>query len=120
MPRPVDPKPVCAAQEPAERDFAAERKQCVETVKTLMKQEHSELALAECWLTLADIAAAEKDPTAPEIQGYLSSAQMQLDSPALPHDRVFAEACRRFAPVFAQYGRADYAATLRRLADGVR
>lgn len=120
MPKPVDPKPICAADADAARDFASERRQCVETVKTLMKQEHTELAQAECWLTLASIAAEEKNAAAPEIQGYLSSAQLQLESPALPHDRIYAEACRRFAPTFEKFGRADYAAALRRLADGVR
>ena len=91
-----------------------ERKRCVTQIKLLMEQPHTELPQAELWLSLAAIAEAEKGlaNAKPEIDGYLSSAQVLLSSPELPHDATYAAACRRFAPIFEKYGRTAFAKQL--------
>ena len=97
---------------PETPDFYAERKACVDRIKELMKEKHTELAQAELWLKMADIATREKGENAPEIGAYLSSAQAQMSAPELPHDAAYADACRRFAPTFAKLGREAYAKQL--------
>ncbi len=97
---------------PEAPDFYTERKACVNAITELMQKEHTELQQAELWLQMVDIAAREKGDDAPEIGAYLSSAQAQISAPDLPHDAAYAAACRRFAPVFARFGRKDYANTL--------
>ncbi len=97
---------------PEAPDFYAERKACVTAITELMQKEHTELQQAELWLQMVDIAAREKGDGAPEIGAYLSSAQAQISAPTLSHDAAYAAACRRFAPVFAKYGREAYAKQL--------
>lgn len=98
--------------EPQAPDFFEARRACVHTLTELMQNEHTELAQAELWLQMADIAAQEKGEDAPEIGAYLSSAQAQISAPDLPHDAVYGDACRRFAPQFAKFGREAYAKEL--------
>lgn len=97
---------------PEAPDFYAERKACVDALKELMAKEHTELAQAELWLNMADIAAREKGEGAPEIAAYLTSAQAQMSAPEVPHDKAYADACRRLAPLFAKFGREAYAKQL--------
>ena len=100
------------AEASVQSDFYAERKACVDKLKELMSKKHTELAQAELWLQMADIAVREKGDSAPEIGAYLSSAQAQMSAPELPHDAAYADACRRFAPTFAKLGREAYAKQL--------
>lgn len=102
-------------EQPAQeaRGFGAERKAIVEELKPLLTQEHTQLAQAKLWLSMAALAAEEKGEAGKfEIEGYLSSAQAQLVSPELVHDKDYAAACRQFAPVFEQYGRGAFAKQL--------
>lgn len=100
----------------APRDYAAERQALITEYKALMKQKGSQLAQAEIWMQLTALAAAEKGlPAAKtEIGGYLSSAHALLIAPEVPHDAAYGDACRRYAPVFEQYGRTEAAMALRR------
>lgn len=105
-------KPVTPAEEAP--DPAAERKACIEQLKPLLKQEHTELAQAALWLRMCELTEAEKGADAFEIGGYLSSAIAQLRSPSLPHDAAFYAACRDAAPVFEHFGRKEEAIEMRR------
>lgn len=104
-------KPVAPEETP---DYAAERKACVEQLKPLLKQEHTELAQAALWLRMCELTALEKGETAFEIGAYLSSAIQQLRAPALAHDADFYAACRDAAPVFERFGRKEEAAEMKR------
>lgn len=98
---------------PQARDFAAERKALVEELKPLLKEEGTQLKQAELWLKLADLSAEEKGTKGNfEVEGYLSSAQAQLVAPELVHDKAYAEACRKAAPVFDRLGRGAFAKQL--------
>lgn len=107
------PEEELTAREAPVRDFAAERKALVEALKPLLKEEGTQLVQAELWLSLASLSAEEKGTAGNfEVEGYLSSAQAQLVSPELVHDKAYADMCRKAAPVFEKLGRAPFAKQL--------
>lgn len=72
--------------------------------------ENGELEQALSWLNLCDVLLPD-DPRIPE---YLDLAERLLDTPHLPRDSYYAYNCDKCAPVFASYGRPEYAEELMR------
>ena len=79
-------------------------------IGTMKNVANGELEQALSYLNLCDILVF----TDPRVKEYLDRAQALLDTPGLPRDSYYAFNCDKCAPVFAEYGRQEYADILLR------
>ena len=79
-------------------------------IDTMKHVRNGEQEQALSYLNLCDVLLPEDL----RIPVYLSEAQRLLDTESLPRDSYYAYNCDKCAPVFEEYGMADYAAELRR------